>query len=127
MRDQCIQTILLVFVFAISGFLGSCTDRIRYPTEPGGGGRHLKSPDGRFEAFASNLAQDISPDVTRSFYQFTIRDKNRKIIAEHEIDEPQKNMIMFREGTGQIYWSADSSSVRFGTQSTTLWHWQAPK
>lgn len=113
----------VVIAIAILAYLWTTGSNAQYPLPPFGGGRHLKSPDGKYEASASNLAQDIAPNNTRFYYRFEILDASRNVVAVYEIAQPPSGAIIFREGPGRIFWSNDSSSVSFGTPDNTLWTW----
>ncbi len=91
------------------------------PVEHSGGGKHLDSPNARYKAEAWNMLERKISGGERNFYSFRVRDNGTGFeICRYEIPMP-KDPVWFREGPGGIYWEADSTIVRFGTQNEAIW------
>ena len=92
---------------------------------PIGGGSHKDSPNGAFQASASNMEYNESNKMI-GFYEFKISSKidGRNIIVHriHDLDQE----IQFRRGNGQIFWAYDSRSVQFGNSDVILWGYTIP-
>ena len=112
--------VLGLFVAAALGLNVLWNEVSEFDLYPMGMGRHEDSPNGIYEASASNMTDRIDGKIVQ-YYQFeVVRKSDSKIVAEKKLpDEQQK--IRFRQGNGKIFWKDDSSGVRFGTTETTLW------
>lgn len=92
----------------------------------GGGGKHLSSPNGKYEAEAWNMQQRSFSGQERNFYSLRVKDNDTGFeVCRYEIPMP-KDPVFFREGTGMIEWEKDSSAVRFGTPDQIIWSFSFP-
>ena len=114
----------------ISLLAGSCLFALKRSADqidlyPIGGGRHEISPDGAYEAHASNMGYKENGDV-EWYYEFEITDKaDGRTYVEYRIRNEDQN-IQFRGGSGRIFWAEDSRSVQIGDSKTILWSYTFP-
>jgi hypothetical protein len=117
--------LFLAVLVAVAGRLIWVQTRPTGMTE--GGGRHLNSPSGDYEAEAWNMQQRSISGRERKFYSFRVTDNNTGFeVCRHEIPMPE-DPIWFRGGAGSIDWNEDSSVVRFGSPHEVVWSFTIPK
>ena len=91
-----------------------------------GTGHFEVSPDGRYEAHAMNMRQEVDGQEV-AYYEFTIiRKSDGTVIAEHRIDDDLQG-VEFSDGNGTITWQSDNTAVHFGTKETTVWNYVLAK
>jgi len=115
-----IMTLLILLILAAMTYRA-----IQVAAYPIGGGRYEASPNGRYEAHASNMYDESFGGVNRSYYAFEVRDQSGRVLRSIELPQPP-NALGFRGGQGRIMWAADSKSVSFGTPTQIVWTTPVP-
>lgn len=94
---------------------------------PLGSGRHSTSPDGRWEAHALNMSDEIYEDKVIHYFEFSIVDnRTGEPIVKHRFPEGDHS-VEFRQGNGLIQWSDDSRRMTFGSDQDLLWEFEIPE
>ena len=88
-----------------------------------GSGAYKESPNGKYEAHASNVLDYTTSKEPITYYSFQVIEKasGREIVKKRIYTESSQDMLQFRDGTGDIFWNEDSTKVNIGDGVETIW------
>ena len=116
------KRVLLLLIFSALVVAVAVHRFIQIAPYPMGGGQHLESPNGKYEAHATSLYDEDFWGQSRSYYEFEIRHKeNSRSIRTARIDHlAGQDPFPMREGKRIIAWSADSTEATYAFQGMEL-------
>ena len=91
---------------------------------PLGGGQYLDSPNGRYEARASDMYDEDFWGRSKEWYEFEILEKSydgsRRVAKRVRMDPLEGKPVFNMRGNNIISWSSDSSGASFAFQGVVL-------
>ena len=119
MRNRILLATAVASVLLLGAAIYRCIQVAPYPI---GGGQHLASPDGAFEAHVADFHDKDFWGRRRNWYEFELIDKSsRNPVRLVRMDcLPGRPIFQMRSGGKIISWSPDSSEATFAFQGIAL-------